>query len=128
MSNRGAGYLFGKDPVELFSKTNNISLITRAHQLVMEQDYHASKLLPAAPSVRAVSATAVPLPATEAQRHRASKVHELYELPDSVSRCLCGVTMCRSICTGLPRADHRGDSGLWAALRLRHRRRQSELP
>jgi hypothetical protein len=36
VSNRGAGYLFGKDPVELFSKTNNISLITRAHQLVME--------------------------------------------------------------------------------------------
>lgn len=36
MSLRGAGYLFGADVVETFSKINNIDLIARAHQLVME--------------------------------------------------------------------------------------------
>jgi serine/threonine-protein phosphatase 4 catalytic subunit len=35
-SNRGAGYLFGKDPVDQFNKINGVSLICRAHQLVME--------------------------------------------------------------------------------------------
>lgn len=33
---RGAGYLFGGDVVEKFNSTNNIELICRAHQLVME--------------------------------------------------------------------------------------------
>mmetsp|Transcript_9998 Transcript_9998/g.11479 ORF Transcript_9998/g.11479 Transcript_9998/m.11479 type:complete len:308 (+) Transcript_9998:453-1376(+) len=36
LSPRGAGYLFGKDVVEKFNTTNNIDLICRAHQLVME--------------------------------------------------------------------------------------------
>jgi len=36
LSSRGAGYLFGKDRVEIFNNRNNISLIARAHQLVME--------------------------------------------------------------------------------------------
>eukprot|EP01061_Rhynchopus_euleeides_P017238 TRINITY_DN286_c1_g1_i1.p1 TRINITY_DN286_c1_g1~~TRINITY_DN286_c1_g1_i1.p1 ORF type:complete len:324 (+),score=111.99 TRINITY_DN286_c1_g1_i1:53-973(+) len=36
MSPRGAGYLFGGDVVEMFNQTNNLSLIARAHQLVME--------------------------------------------------------------------------------------------
>lgn len=36
MSARGAGYLFGGDVVEEFNRTNNIDLICRAHQLVME--------------------------------------------------------------------------------------------
>ena len=35
-SPRGAGYLFGGDVVEEFNRTNNIDLICRAHQLVME--------------------------------------------------------------------------------------------
>lgn len=33
---RGAGYLFGINEVKKFNHTNNISLIARAHQLVME--------------------------------------------------------------------------------------------
>ncbi|TYZ58431.1 hypothetical protein PybrP1_009471 [[Pythium] brassicae (nom. inval.)] len=33
---RGAGYLFGGDVVEKFNQTNDIQLICRAHQLVME--------------------------------------------------------------------------------------------
>ncbi|KAL7715515.1 Serine/threonine-protein phosphatase [Entamoeba marina] len=35
-SSRGAGYLFGKSAVDEFCQVNNISLIARAHQLVME--------------------------------------------------------------------------------------------
>lgn len=36
LSPRGAGFLFGSDIVKQFNHTNNISLIARAHQLVME--------------------------------------------------------------------------------------------
>ena len=36
LSPRGAGYLFGADVVENFNRINNIDLIARAHQLVME--------------------------------------------------------------------------------------------
>ena len=36
LSPRGAGYLFGGDVVESFNNTNNLNLICRAHQLVME--------------------------------------------------------------------------------------------
>jgi len=36
LSPRGAGYLFGGDVVQYFNHTNNISMIARAHQLVME--------------------------------------------------------------------------------------------
>lgn len=36
MSPRGAGYLFGGDIVDVFNRNNNIDLIARAHQLVME--------------------------------------------------------------------------------------------
>ncbi|KAI9651746.1 MAG: hypothetical protein M1831_000496 [Alyxoria varia] len=36
LSPRGAGFLFGSDIVRAFNHTNNISLIARAHQLVME--------------------------------------------------------------------------------------------
>ena len=35
LSPRGAGYLFGGNIVETFNHTNNISLICRAHQLIM---------------------------------------------------------------------------------------------
>lgn len=35
-SPRGAGYLFGEDIVEKWNRENNVSLIARAHQLVME--------------------------------------------------------------------------------------------
>mmetsp|Transcript_6280 Transcript_6280/g.9320 ORF Transcript_6280/g.9320 Transcript_6280/m.9320 type:complete len:312 (+) Transcript_6280:34-969(+) len=36
ISPRGAGYTFGKDISEQFNHTNNLTLIARAHQLVME--------------------------------------------------------------------------------------------
>eukprot|EP00621_Florenciella_sp_RCC1693_P003741 CAMPEP_0182525344 /NCGR_PEP_ID=MMETSP1323-20130603/2417_1 /TAXON_ID=236787 /ORGANISM="Florenciella parvula, Strain RCC1693" /LENGTH=324 /DNA_ID=CAMNT_0024734047 /DNA_START=117 /DNA_END=1090 /DNA_ORIENTATION=- len=36
LSPRGAGYLFGGDVVEKFNSQNNLELIARAHQLVME--------------------------------------------------------------------------------------------
>ena len=36
LSPRGAGYLFGGDVVEMFNQTNDLTLIARAHQLVME--------------------------------------------------------------------------------------------
>jgi diadenosine tetraphosphatase ApaH/serine/threonine PP2A family protein phosphatase len=37
LSPRGAGFLFGADIVKVFNHTNNLSLIARAHQLVMEE-------------------------------------------------------------------------------------------
>jgi serine/threonine-protein phosphatase 4 catalytic subunit len=36
MSPRGAGFLFGADVVDQFNHNNDIELIARAHQLVME--------------------------------------------------------------------------------------------
>ncbi len=36
VSPRGAGYLFGSDVVAQFNSTNDIHMICRAHQLVME--------------------------------------------------------------------------------------------
>ena len=36
LSPRGAGFLFGADIVKVFNYRNDISLIARAHQLVME--------------------------------------------------------------------------------------------
>jgi len=36
ISPRGAGYTFGQDISETFNHTNNLTLISRAHQLVME--------------------------------------------------------------------------------------------
>jgi serine/threonine-protein phosphatase 4 catalytic subunit len=46
LSPRGAGYLFGGNVVKQFNHTNNIDLIARAHQLVMEgYKYHFDKML-----------------------------------------------------------------------------------
>lgn len=36
ISPRGAGYTFGQDIAEQFNHTNGLSLVARAHQLVME--------------------------------------------------------------------------------------------
>jgi len=36
ISPRGAGYTFGQDISENFNHTNQVTLISRAHQLVME--------------------------------------------------------------------------------------------
>lgn len=46
MSPRGAGYLFGARVTEEFHRVNSLSLIARAHQLVMEgRKYHFDKSL-----------------------------------------------------------------------------------
>ncbi len=36
ISPRGAGYTFGKDISEIFNHNNHLTLVSRAHQLVME--------------------------------------------------------------------------------------------
>ena len=36
ISPRGAGYTFGQDISETFNHSNNLTLVSRAHQLVME--------------------------------------------------------------------------------------------
>jgi len=46
LSPRGAGYLFGKRVTDEFHQVNNLSLIARAHQLVMEgRKYHFDQRL-----------------------------------------------------------------------------------
>lgn len=40
---RGAGYTFGQDISETFNHTNGLTLIARAHQLVMEVSRHVDK-------------------------------------------------------------------------------------
>ena len=45
ISPRGAGYTFGQDISENFNHNNNLTLISRAHQLVMEVSATASLLL-----------------------------------------------------------------------------------
>lgn len=40
VSPRGAGYTFGQDISEAFNHRNGLSLIARAHQLVMEVNLH----------------------------------------------------------------------------------------
>lgn len=40
VSPRGAGYTFGQDISEAFNRRNGLSLIARAHQLVMEVNLH----------------------------------------------------------------------------------------
>lgn len=42
ISPRGAGYTFGQDISEAFNHNNGLTLIARAHQLVMEGGYHSS--------------------------------------------------------------------------------------
>lgn len=44
VSLRGAGYLFGCDTVYQFNRKNNLELIARAHQLVMEGYKYVYKL------------------------------------------------------------------------------------
>jgi serine/threonine-protein phosphatase 2A catalytic subunit len=39
ISPRGAGYTFGQDISEAFNHNNGLTLISRAHQLVMEVRY-----------------------------------------------------------------------------------------
>lgn len=39
ISPRGAGYTFGQDISEQFNHTNGLTLVSRAHQLVMEVMY-----------------------------------------------------------------------------------------
>ena len=40
MNPRGAGYTFGQDIAEQFNHTNNLKMIARAHQLMMEVIIH----------------------------------------------------------------------------------------
>ena len=45
ISPRGAGYTFGQDISEQFNHTNNLSLIARAHQLVINVKMKKNKCL-----------------------------------------------------------------------------------
>lgn len=40
ISPRGAGYTFGQDISETFNHSNGLTLVARAHQLVMEVSLH----------------------------------------------------------------------------------------
>lgn len=45
ISPRGAGYTFGQDISEAFNHNNGLTLVARAHQLVMEGMYSSYQLL-----------------------------------------------------------------------------------
>lgn len=45
ISPRGAGYTFGQDISETFNHTNGLTLIARAHQLVMEVNKSIKSLI-----------------------------------------------------------------------------------
>ena len=46
MNPRGAGYTFGQDIAEQFNHTNNLKMIARAHQLMMEVQYIVFRDIP----------------------------------------------------------------------------------
>ena len=45
ISPRGAGYTFGQDVSENFNHNNGLTLISRAHQLVMEVSVYGRRLV-----------------------------------------------------------------------------------
>jgi serine/threonine-protein phosphatase 2A catalytic subunit len=45
ISPRGAGYTFGQDISEAFNHNNGLTLVARAHQLVMEGEWHGAKMI-----------------------------------------------------------------------------------
>ena len=47
MNPRGAGYTFGQDIAEQFNHTNNLKMIARAHQLMMEVTFPSFRATPA---------------------------------------------------------------------------------
>lgn len=46
MNPRGAGYTFGQDIAEQFNHTNNLKMIARAHQLMMEVQLTQCRAIP----------------------------------------------------------------------------------
>jgi hypothetical protein len=46
MNPRGAGYTFGQDIAEQFNHTNNLKMIARAHQLMMEVRHLSFRVTP----------------------------------------------------------------------------------
>ena len=55
ISPRGAGYTFGQDIAEAFNHNNGLTLVARAHQLVMEGLYVAPR--PASPRESVIEGT-----------------------------------------------------------------------
>lgn len=75
MSPRGAGFLFGNDVVEQFNHNNDIELIARAHQLVMEGYKVGSPFMPLARQV------------TDAQLMFDRKIVTVWSAPNYCYRC-----------------------------------------
>ena len=46
MNPRGAGYTFGQDIAEQYNHTNNLKMIARAHQLMMEVQFGLFRATP----------------------------------------------------------------------------------
>ena len=47
ISPRGAGYTFGQDISEAFNHNNGLTLVARAHQLVMEGEFYSFRIFAA---------------------------------------------------------------------------------
>lgn len=55
ISPRGAGYTFGQDISETFNHSNGLTLVSRAHQLVMEVSFFLFFLFPLSVVLRKVN-------------------------------------------------------------------------
>ena len=66
MNPRGAGYTFGQDIAEQFNHTNNLKMIARAHQLMMEVLSLLFRVTPAPTTRMSVLSFLLPTTATDA--------------------------------------------------------------
>ena len=67
MNPRGAGYTFGQDIAEQFNHTNNLKMIARAHQLMMEVCYILYRDTPALITKTYRPSSQLPITATDVE-------------------------------------------------------------